>query len=169
MGRWLVRVTLDVFGDVQFDRSMLRIRDRSEDMGPAFNDLADDFLLIEREQFDTEGGFASDGWKQLAAATVEYKAQAGLDPRILHATLAMRKSLTQRSHKDHVRKISRDEMFVGTKVKTEKGYPYPRAHQRGKGVPRRRPVELRDVDRRVWVKALQTFVMTGETQIRQRV
>lgn len=168
MGRRLVRITLDVFGDTQFDRTLLRIGERAEDMGPAFNDLADDFLLIEERQFQTEGGFASGGWKELAAATIERKAALDLDPRILHATLRMRESLTERTDPDHVRRIDSDEFVVGTKVKSEKGYPYPRAHQRGKGVPRRRPVELRDQDRRAWVKALQSYVMTGDTNMRTR-
>lgn len=155
----MVRLNLDVFGDQQISRELLRFAKRGTDMSPAFKIIADDFLDIEKRQFTSAGRYGSGGWRPLAPSTVAYKARRGLDPRILHATLRLRKSLTQRSGPDVIRKISNDEMFVGTRVK------YARHHQHGApraNLPQRRPVELPDRDRKNWMKILQRFLVEGE-------
>lgn len=132
-------------------------------MSPVFHTLADDFLNIEQKQFSTEGAYASGGWKPLSAAYLAAKTARGLDPRILHATLAMEKSLTIRGAPGQVRRITRDEMVVGTSVKSKKGFPYPAVHQNPvtSPLPRRRPIELRPQDRIDWVKRLQTYLIYG--------
>lgn len=131
-----MRLSLEAFGEQQFSRELLRIRDRSKDMKPAFDDIHQVLLQSSRSQFSTQGGY-SGGWAPLAASTVSAKARAGLDPRILHATLRLRNSLTQESHPDHVYEASADEMFSGSSVE------YGRYHQRGNNnMPRRRPVDF---------------------------
>lgn len=153
---------LDVFGDVQFSREILRMGQRGHNMVPAFGPIADDFLKIERRQFDTQGGYASGGWKPLAASTLAEKRRNGFDLRILHRTLAMRNSLTKRGAAGSIRRMSADELVMGTNVRSAKGFPYPAAHQHGAGVPRRRPIELTEPDKKRWVKWLQQWLITGE-------
>lgn len=152
-----MRLDLDTFGEKQFSREILRMGRNAGDMKPAFDEIHELFLKVERQQFSSQGGAYSGGWKPLAASTKAYKARAGLDPRILHATLRLRGSLTQEAHPDHVYRASADEMFVGTKV------PYAGVHQNPKTspLPRRRPIEFSDAVRTDIVKILQRHLVEG--------
>jgi hypothetical protein len=155
--------TIEIFGDKQVDRELLRFRDRAMNMEPAFRALAADFLEEEAKQFDTEGAYASGGWVPLRPSTIAKKAAAGQDLRILHATNAMSRSLTVPGAPGQIRRIKRDEMFVGTDVRSKKGFPYPAVHQRPirSPLPRRRPVELRATTRREWIRRLQHYLVHG--------
>lgn len=123
-------------------------------MRPAFDQIHDIIVGAEEQQFATEGGAFSGKWAPLAPSTVRYKAARSLDPRILHATLRLRKSFTAKTHADHVYRASADEMFVGSKV------AYARYHQLGTSrMPRRRPFELNEKVRREIVKTLQSHLV----------
>lgn len=151
-----MRFSLDVFGDVQFARDLLRFGDRAMDMRPAFDEIHRSFLAIERRQFESEGQF-SGSWAPLKEGTVAAKNRQGLDPRILHATLSMRRSLTSPTHANHVYWATMDEAFMGSKD------PKVKFHQFGtkRNLPRRRPVELTKVHRARWVKILQRHLVEG--------
>lgn len=150
-----MRLELEAFGEQQFSRDLLRVADNSMDMRPAFDDIHDMFLTVEERQFSTEGAAFSGGWAPLAPATVEYKSRHHLDPRILHATLRLRKSLTQRTHPDHVYRASADEMFVGSSVEYGVHHQFgaPRAR-----LPQRRPVEFDEPFKRAIVKTMQRHI-----------
>ncbi|MCA1782240.1 MAG: phage virion morphogenesis protein [Intrasporangiaceae bacterium] len=153
----MVRLDIEVFGDKQTSRELLRFSERPGFMRPVFWTIADEFRSIEKRQFDSQGA-SSRGWRPLKPATVRAKARAGLDPRILHATLRLRRSLTQRG-RDHIRRFSKDEMFVGSKV------PYGVHHQFGApaaNLPRRRPVDLSESDRKDFVRRMQLWILKGE-------
>lgn len=159
-----MRLVLEVYGDVQLQRDLLRFNERLTDLTPAWESLADEFLALEKAQFDSQGGFASGGWAPDAPSTLAYKARHGLDPRVMHATLALRESLTSRGAPGSVRRITPTSMEVGTDVRSPEGFPYAAAHQapHAPGRKRRRVIELRPVDRERWVKVVQRFVVTGE-------
>ncbi len=149
-----MRLDLEAFGEQQFSREILRVGRNAGDMRPAFNNVHDLLLDVEQAQFSTEGAAYSGGWRPLAASTVAYKARNNLDPRILHATLRLRNSLTQRSHPDHVYDVSSDDMFVGSRVE------YGQFHQRGNpNMPRRRPFQLDNAVRSEIVKILQRHLL----------
>ena len=149
-----MRLTLEVYGDRQLDRNLLRFDDRMGDLEPVFTELADDFLSIERQQFTSEGGFASGGWAPLADSTVRRRGSAH---PILVEHGDLKASLTDAAAKGAIREITSDSLFVGTDI------DYAPFHQRGTGrMPRRRPVEFRDADRRRWVKAIQRYLTTGQ-------
>lgn len=152
-----MRLTLDAFGDRQFSREILRVGQNAADMRPAFDEVHDLFLGVEQQQFRSQGGAYSGGWKPLAPSTVASKRRQNLDPRILHATLRLRGSLTQKTHADHVYTATSDEMFVGTRV------PYAGVHQNPKTspLPRRRPIEFSEKVRSDIVKILQRHLMSG--------
>ena len=68
----------------------------------------------------------------------------------------MRASLTDRDADGHVEQLLPDEMVFGTSD------PKAVLHQHGTSrMPRRRPVELRDRDRRDAALTLQRFLVTG--------
>lgn len=154
-----MRVDIDVFGDVQFSREMLRMSDRAENMQPVFRTLAEDFHEMEEDQFNSEGGKFSSGWKALQISTLAQKSAQGHDPRILHATLALRNSLTKRSAPGAVYKVTREELVVGTNVKSKKGFPYAAAHQNPKkGQTRRRPIEFSELKKIEWIREMQHYL-----------
>lgn len=153
-----MRMDLETFGEKQFSREILRVGENAGNMRPAFDKVHDLILDVEGRQFKTQGGAYSGGWKPLAPATIRRKARKNLDPRILHATLRLRHSLTNEGHADHVYRASADEMFVGTKV------PYAGPHQNpkaGNPLPRRRPVEFSDAVRKNILKILQRHLLGG--------
>lgn len=149
-----MRLELEAFGDTQFARQILRVGDRAANMRPAFDDVRDLLLGVETKQFSSQGRAYSGGWKPLAPATKRYKARRGLDPRILHATLRLRKSWTTKGHPDNVYRATADEMFFGSRT------PYARYHQLGTSrMPQRRPFQLDDGVRRRIVKTLQAHLV----------
>jgi phage gpG-like protein len=149
-----MRLRLEVFGDVQLDRKLLRFEENLGDLEPVFEALADDFLAIETSQFASEGGFASGGWDPLADSTVRRRGSAH---PILDDFGDLRASLTQDGAKGSIRNITSDELFVGTDV------DYAQHHQTGTPrMPRRRPVEFREADRRRWVRKIQRYIVSGE-------
>lgn len=154
----MVKISLEQFGDVQLSRELLRFRDRGQDMSPAFEEAAVLFLEFEDQQFARQGAVGGRGkWPALNPRYAAWKRRKGYDRRILHRTLRLRSSLTFAGHPDHVRRIRPDELFVGTSV------PYAGAHQnpRKGRLPRRRPVDLTERQRRQMVKVLQRFLVEG--------
>ncbi len=158
-----MRLSLEAFGEQVFSRELLRVGNNAGDMRPAFDQIHLLLLGAERRQFETQGGY-SGGWRPLAASTVAYKARNNLDPRILHATLRLRNSLTQPGHPDHVYETTPNEMFVGSRV------PYGGYHQAGgdPNPPRRRSVDFSQGGgprvKNDIVKVLQKHLLGGGTE-----
>lgn len=157
-----MRVELDIFGEQQIARKLLRVGEHAEDAAPAFRGIADYWRRIEVRQFNSQGETGSGGWKPLAAATIASK-KASKDPKvranaekILVATGALRASLTRAGDEQHVERVTRDSLEFGTTV------DYGAYHQLGRGVPQRRPVEPTETQRRESVRRLQRWLMTGE-------
>lgn len=152
-----MRLDLETFGEKQFSREILRVGENAGDMRPAFDQVHELILDVETRQFSTQGAAYSGGWKPLAASTRARKRRLNLDPRILHATLRLRKSLTMKTHVDHVYRATADSMFVGTRVK------YAGVHQKPitSPIPRRRPIEFSDAVRKDILKILQRHLLGG--------
>ncbi|HEU5046065.1 MAG TPA: hypothetical protein VFT75_18240 [Nocardioidaceae bacterium] len=154
-----MRVVIEAFGEREMSREILRITDRAIDPTPVFGVIYADFLRYEAALFDTEGALADKPWAPLKPATVAYKQRKGLDPRILHATLTLRDSLTDPNSEDAKLEITPDSVFMGSDV------PYGVYHQsRGprKHLPRRPPVMLTSEVRVDWIKKLQRWLVRGE-------
>ncbi len=154
-----MRIVLDVTGDVQLDRELLRFADRADDMTPVMGSLADDFLRVERQQFSSQGRFSA-GWAPLSPAYAARKSKKYPGAKILHATGDLEASLTRRGARNAVREVTRDSLLVGS---TDPKVVY---HQRGtENMPRRRPVELSAARRRAWVRAIQRYYTTGQVKV----
>lgn len=148
------KLEISIFGEKLVSRTLTRFAENADDMRPAFDKIHKFFLkTIETTQFNSQGAF-SGGWAPLAPSTLAGKRRAGLDPRILHATLRLRKSLTNSTSSDHVYKVTADGMELGSKV------PYGRYHQSGTvNMPQRRPVQFTAEHKREMVKMLQQHLM----------
>lgn len=156
-----MRFTFEIAGDKQIERELLRVGSRSTNAAPAFSAIADFMIEETRLQFDTQGGHGSGGWQPLQAATVRAKVRhhPPLDPRILHATLALAHSLTDRGDKNMVLDIRPQELRYGSKL------PYAAAHQNPKSsnpLPQRRPIAFTEHARREIIRKLQRYLVTGD-------
>lgn len=146
------RLTFSVFGDAQVDRELVGIESAAEDLRPAWETLRGRFLTLERRQFASQGGY-SGGWAPLSPRYAAWKAVNFPGKTILRRTDHLYRSLTEGPD---IAIIEPGYMILGTSV------VYAEHHQRGGGrLPRRRPVELPDSERREWVKVLQSFIRTG--------
>lgn len=148
------------YGEAQLERTLERY-EAAGDMTEAWEAIADDFARIERRQFATEGRYASGGWSPLSPRYAQWKARHYPGKPILEREGDLMTSLTQRPFGIEV--ITPTDLWMGSDV------DYGRHHQRGSGrLPRRRPVELTETDRRRWVKIVQTFLRNGTVTVGPR-
>jgi phage gpG-like protein len=158
-----VRLELNVVGDQQVNRELLRFAHRAVDARPLWDRIILDLRALEEEQFSSKGARASGGWQELADSTKERKA-ASSDSTvranaevILKATEALYHSVTDAHGDNAIRVSEHDEMRFGTRL------PYAEFHQLGHGVPQRRFLELTETDRHeTFVRQAHRFLVTGE-------
>lgn len=147
-----VRLTFSVFGEDQIDRTLARF-EVVEDMRPAWYVLQQRFLAMERRQFDSEGAFGSGGWAPLSPAYARWKAAHYPGQPILQREGDLVASLTEGPA---VAVLEPQLLVLGSDVE------YGHYHQAGAGhLPRRRPVEFTEAERREWVKVIQRYIVTG--------
>lgn len=152
-----MKLQVDVYGDEQVNRELLRFSDRSLDASPAFRRIADGMRDQIGRQFASQGAAGSGGWAPLKPSTLAKKAAEGLSPNILQATGALMDSLTGAGGANR-EVVTRDELIFGTTL------AYGGFHQRGTSrMPQRKPIEFSETDRRGFMKTLQRYVVTGQT------
>jgi phage gpG-like protein len=108
------------------------------------------------KQFDTEGGYASGGWPELAASTVAHKAREDLHSEILRATDALKDALTRKFDSRHVERVSAASLTFGATV------PYGVFHQSTRPrtkIPYRPPIALTETDKRAMAKGMQAAIL----------
>jgi hypothetical protein len=147
----------EVHGDKLIQRKILRVGERATDLSPAFEVTVRQMRAMEVRLFDSQGASAARRWPDVTPLTLQRKLAQGLDRRTLHATLRLRRSLTQAGDSDQVVIITPSSMAFGTSV------PYARRHQRGD--PRRRPLDFSERDKRQIIKGLQRYTLTGQLEV----
>lgn len=149
--------TLDFsfYGDTQVKRTLEDRAERAEDARPAWEAIADRFQRAERKQFRSEGGYGSGGWSPLSPRYAAWKSRVRPGAPILVFDGDLKRSLTERPFGVEV--IEPGFMVIGSDVE------HGQYHQHGTPrMPRRRPVELPELERREWVKVMQRFLVTGK-------
>lgn len=151
-----MQLTVNVLGEDIISRDLSRISDNMGDLRPAFLQM---FTLLEeseKRQFDSQGSYGSGGWAPLSPVTLQRKAALGLPSDILVATGAMRDSLIDGGSAGAVRHMTQTRAVFGT------ADPKAIFHQMGtERMPRRRPVQPPEQDRRNLVKVFQRQFFTG--------
>ena len=143
-----MRLSFDFYGDQQVDRTLARVQDDINDFRPAWEAIADDFVSIEQAQFASQGATGSGGWAPLSPIYAAWKARHYPGKPTLERTGQLKASLTGRPF--GVERIDPKSMAVGSDV------DYGLFHQQGtERMPRRRPVELTEINRRMIVKRAQ--------------
>jgi phage gpG-like protein len=151
-----VRFEFRTAGDTLISLEILRWGDRAVDARPAFEDIADMFRRTEKRRFDTRG----DGtWQPLAASTTRQKLQSRNPTiranagRILVATGLLERSLTDKGAPEHLSIVQPQSLVFGSLVE------YGGYHQKGEGVPVRKPLGFTEAARKDSVKILQRFII----------
>lgn len=150
----MTRITFEVLGSREIDRTLTRITHDITDAGPLWQSLANRFATLEAQQFATEG-IAAGGWEPLSPRYAAWKARKYPGAPILTRTGKLRRSLTVRPF--GIERITPDSMTIGTDI------PYATYHQHGTArMPARPIVAMTEATRRDWVKRVQRYVITGK-------
>jgi len=139
----MLRVSLQVDGQAQFDRAFSRFSDGIKDLRPLWDKLAQEFYRIEDEQFASEGAHSGNPWKPLSPKYQAWKEKQIPGPMILELTNKLKLSLTYKGSSAHVRIEEPLSISLGSSL------PYARYHQTGtRRMPARKPIDLSEEDKR---------------------
>lgn len=127
----------------------------SDNLVPAFNQIARIFWRAEADQFDTEGARGGVPWEDLKEPYRSRKSKTFPGRPILVATGLMRASLMG-GNSNAVFSVSPTQMKIGTSV------PYARFHQSGTRKMARRPViMMTEDDAKEFARQIQLHIMKG--------
>lgn len=152
-----MRLDFEVFGEKEISREILNLGLRADHAQPAFMSIAADMREDLARQFDSQGAEASGGWQPLKPETLRRKRAEGQDPRILHATLALRNALTE----ENSNWIVTDDSLTFT---PDEEVWYGEVHQKGStaaNIPRRPPVAFSEIAKRGYMTKLQRYLVEG--------
>lgn len=151
---------MHVFGEPQLKRVLGLIVDGATDLRKAWDEVKEDFIQNEEDQFATQGGHASGGWRALSPAYAAWKAKRFPGKPILRRTDRLFQSLTRPLHEDFIFISKPDTMTIGTAV------PYAVFHGRGtRRMPQRRPVELTEKQKREWPRIVHRHIFADVGEI----
>lgn len=134
-----------------YDLEQLGVRAR--DIRPAARTVRRVFTRSEETRFSRQGP----GWPPLADTTRERKRREHLDPRVLRAKQVLYRSLASPQAALQLDRHGRQEFEFGTEV------PYARFHEVGRGVPKRKLIDLRPDERRQIDEAIGEFIAQEKT------
>jgi phage gpG-like protein len=151
-----VRFELEVHGEKLISRRLQRMEQASLHAKPAFVAIGLRLLAYELALFESGGASGGDRWERLEASTVREKVRKGQDPRVLHASRRLRRSLTQRGNPDQLRRSHDDRIEFGSRL------PYAKYHQTGtRHMPARPPLQMTELQKRELTRILQRHIMRG--------
>ena len=90
--------------------------------------IADLMLGIMGKVFDSQGRRGGGSWRRLTEEWLSRKREDGLDPRILHASGALRESVTRRGALDQIIDISNDGLLFGSQLPYAERMHYGDSH-----------------------------------------
>lgn len=154
----MLTLKIEGFGETIVERKLTRFAENLEAPTGALEDIGTLLRQDVELQFDTEGGHASGGWKALSEGRVRFKANHGLDPRILRATGALFDSLTKKYDPAHIERLGPSSLTFGSTIFY--GVYHQSSRPRTK-IPYRPMIALTDTDKRNIVKTLQRAMLQG--------
>jgi phage gpG-like protein len=111
-----VRYYAEIFGDKIVERNLQVMGRSALDARPALNRIADIIMDAVDMNFESQGRRGGGSWKRVSPGWQARKVREGLDPRIGHATLALRDSMTSRRDPDNVTIITRQRLSIGSNL-----------------------------------------------------
>jgi phage gpG-like protein len=133
-----VYVELTLQGSERLERTVLEAASVLGDLRPLWTRVDRHFTRRHRRQFETSGALTG-GWQPLSTEYLAWKAEArGVRTSIMQRTGRLKASLLSITDTDAVHRMTPDSWERGTKRVSERGFPYPIAHQTGAGrLPKR--------------------------------
>lgn len=120
------------------------------DAEPGLLEVAELIFKIEERIFDSEGRRGGGSWKQDSPDWLARKIRMGLDPRINHATLALRKSMTVPDADHQILEVGPHHLRIGSDL------PYAAVSQRNRPFVKfttRDRLEMRNIIKHYLVEA----------------
>lgn len=152
-----MRVSIEISGGKEAAAAMRRIADHAIDAKPAADEILRDMRRMVSSQFSSDGSAEGTPWAPLKPATRKAKSKSH-DPRIransdkvLEATGAMRRSLTDARRKAGASTATKDEVVLASALKRAG------IHHRGaprRGIPARPLINPRRRDIQRWERIL---------------
>lgn len=148
----MLKMQLEVAGEMQLSRALDVACGDLLDFSPVFKKIGKKFQEYETKMFDSEGSTSGKKWKALSPIYAAQKAKDYPGTKILERTGALKRSLTG---KDAIIQADKIMGVYGTIM------PYALYHQKGSGhLPMRKPVLLSEPEKTAWLKELQKFVQS---------
>lgn len=116
-------LSLQVKGATEAARGYHAKAKRANDVRPAMERIKDFWLLSEQRQFDSRKG-----WPDIKPKSRQWKMERGLDPRVMRATGALERVLTQPNQPGQISSTFSTGMVVGVAPAFGK-YPFILAHK----------------------------------------
>jgi phage gpG-like protein len=117
---------IEAMGIRQVQTKFSRVGLASQDAAPAFRSIAALLFAIEEQIFNSQGRRGGGSWRNLTAEWMLYKIRNRLDPRIGHATHALRESVTELNAPGQILLIGRKSLVFGSDL------PYAATQQRNR-------------------------------------
>ncbi|HMV50855.1 MAG TPA: phage virion morphogenesis protein, partial [Blastocatellia bacterium] len=119
-------LTYQIRGTDRLLNSLDRLELSLKDFRPLFNEASRLIYEFEKEAFASEGASSRVGkWKPLTANYARWKEKKAPGKPILEFSGALKRSLTRPNARGSVRRITEEELIVGTQI------PYAVFHQTG--------------------------------------
>jgi hypothetical protein len=157
----MFRFRLDIAGEVQLDRGIARFADCVDDYRPIWPVIEDDFYLMEKIQFDTEGEEGGQPWPDLSPEYAGWKAVHFPFKPILERTGSLHNSLTNAADPNAIHIEARKVLTLGTRV------PYAIYHQSAaprNRLPRRAEIMLNEAFKRSVMHHLHMYLVQIASQ-----
>ena len=153
----MVVVSIETLGTERFVRGFNRFEEEMKDLREPFGVIADDFTETVERNFGAQG--TPEKWSPLSPKYRAWKARVRPGAPILIFDGRMYESLRGVSRgptADTVRQIYPQRAEFGTIV------PYAIFHQTGtRNMPRRKPVQLTDQDKKRWARIIHEWAVKG--------
>jgi phage gpG-like protein len=109
-----VNYYIEVLGDKLVSTKFERMGYAALDARPAMEEVAVVMFGIFKKIFDSGGRRGGGSWRQDSPEWLERKIKNGLDPRVLHATLALRNAFTEPDADHQILAITKRSVSLGT-------------------------------------------------------
>lgn len=149
-------INVRAYGFRNYETKLFRVSENVTRPQKSFLHVAEYLRHVMEARFDSQGRRGGGSWKKISASWRARKAQLGLDPRILHATLRLRRSLTQQGHADQVVITRRHELLFGTDV------PYAAVQDRKRPILKLTPGDRRELAKTITDEFVSPFRYRGK-------
>jgi phage gpG-like protein len=151
----VVKIAAVQFGFSEARRNLAHMGAAAMDLEQPLDDLVDDITEIEERIFSSGGRRGGGMWRRPTMAWQRRKSRMQGDPRTLHSSRRLRRSVTYRGNPEMFLRINGREgtLQFGSKV------PYARAHQKGLGhMPKRPFIKFLKTDHARFAKKISKYI-----------